>query len=258
MSTILSDREYDSTYTDISQAFPECLDRAIDIVNREVLQQLPSREEFLEIGPGPGIITRAIAPSFGRTSIVEPNTDFRKRNVGQSYVVFPETFQTVELPCRYDFILCSYVLYHVVPAEWPSFVEKMVQSLAPDGLGMIVMGAPRGYHYDFRTTINPDCVHSGMAIDALRELGVAFHVVPHTDSYHTLTLDHMSTLCRFSIVESCFTSEEFDRLTPEQNAAMDRALLEFSKDQKGDGPGYTMTYEADFIVVGRAPQGAAS
>lgn len=251
MSTILSDKEYDTIYTDISNCFPETLDAALSIIHAQAIEPLTTREHLLEIGPGPGIMTRTLARSFAHTSIVEPNPDFRLRNQNEGYTVYTDLFQEVELPHQYDMVLCSYVLYHVDRDLWPVFIEKMTQTLRPGGIGMIVMGASRGYHYDFRTTFHPECVHGGMAIDILREQGTPFQVVEHIDSYTTSTLEHMEQLCHFSIVESCFSPEEFEAMNPQEKEAMEQKLRRFAAEQQRDENSYTLTYEVDFISIHR-------
>jgi SAM-dependent methyltransferase len=249
MSTILSDADYASIYSDISNTYPDWIRNALAIIDREIIAKLARKQAFLDIGPGPGLMTREISSAFATTSIVEPNPEFRKRNAAYNYQVIAELFQDASLSEDFDFILCSYVLYHVEHKDWRPFIEKLIRSVGPGGRAFIVMGAPRGYHYAFRTSFNPACVHSGYAIDILTALGVRHQVVQQTDSYSTDTLDEMNPLCRFSIYESCFSESEYSGLSAEDKARIDQEIRAFAQEQKRPDGQYVFTYEADFIIV---------
>lgn len=249
MNTILSDREYDAVYSNICDTQAQWVDEAARIAQDEVISRLCRREAFLDIGPGPGLLTRMIADKFSTTTIVEPNPAFRERNANSGFSVIPQSWQQAELSRRYDMIQCSYVLYHVPITEWGGFIDKMIDSLEPEGMALIVMGAPRGHHFSFRKTFNSDCVHSGFVIDYLKSRGSSFRVIEHTDHYTTETCEEMNRLCHFSIYESCFTQDEYDALSPDELSRIDAEILDFANEQKTPAGTYFWTYEADFIVV---------
>lgn len=118
----------------------------------EVIADLRHRRRFLDVGAGGGDLTIPLAQSFHETTIVEPNTaqvEFLRRRYPH-FKLHNTTWADVELGAdRYDFILCSHVLYYLDEADWIPAIDKMRAHLEPDGRLVIVLQSPIGELADF-------------------------------------------------------------------------------------------------------------
>ncbi|MDO8871519.1 MAG: class I SAM-dependent methyltransferase [Methanoregula sp.] len=117
-----------------------------------VIETLPRRERFLDIGAGGGHLTIPIAQQFGMTTIVEPNPCqaeiFQRRC--PDFRIYNNCWIDIDLgDKRFDLILCSHVLYYIPEGIWMQTVEKMYRYLSPDGCLIIVMQSPLGEVADF-------------------------------------------------------------------------------------------------------------
>lgn len=113
----------------------------------EIIAGLKKRENFLDIGGGGGDLTIPISQSFGKTAIVEPNEKqaamFQKRCHGVK--VYNDLWEKVDFgKQRFDFILCSHVLYYIEKGKWLSTIEKMHRHLEDGGTIAIVLQSPVG------------------------------------------------------------------------------------------------------------------
>ena len=76
------------------------------------MPNLVNKNSFLDIGAGPGNITRQVSSFFNDTFVIEPNSKFRKFYSNEKYLVSPIPFQDFFPKKRFDFCLASHVLYH--------------------------------------------------------------------------------------------------------------------------------------------------
>lgn len=113
----------------------------------EIIAGLKKREKFLDIGAGGGDLTIPVSQSFGETTIVEPNEKqaamFQKRFPGLK--IYNDLWEKVDLGTqRFDFILCSHVLYYIEKGKWLSTIEKTYRRLEDGGAIAIVLQSPVG------------------------------------------------------------------------------------------------------------------
>jgi SAM-dependent methyltransferase len=151
------DTEDDAEYQHQLSLFSECsTEKGIELVKTGmVIETLPRRERFLDIGAGGGHLTIPIAQQFDRTTIVEPNSRqaelFQRRCPG--FRIYNDCWMDVDLGDeRFDLILCSHVLYYIPEGSWMQTVEKMYRFLSPGGCLVIVMQSPLGQVADFFNT----------------------------------------------------------------------------------------------------------
>ena len=72
---------------------------------------------FLDVGPGAGILTKQLAPTFNQVDVIEPNR-VNAENLKQ-FNVCHNTLQEANIGAdQYDLILCCHVFYHIPIHEW--------------------------------------------------------------------------------------------------------------------------------------------
>ena len=128
-------------------------DKRIELVKiGEVIADLHHRRRFLDVGAGGGDLTIPLAQTFHETTVVEPNTpqiEFLRRRYPQ-FKLHNTTWANADLgDDRFDFILCSHVLYYLDEEDWMPAIDKMRAHLEPDGRLAIVLQSPIGELADF-------------------------------------------------------------------------------------------------------------
>ena len=146
--------EDDAEYQRQLALFVQCsTEKGIELVKvGEILAELGRRRYFLDIGAGGGALTIPVSQSFGETTVVEPNelqaSFLRRRCPG--FKVYNDFWQKVDLGSRrYDFILCSHVLYYIGEGAWLTTIDKMYAHLEAGGRIAIVLQSPMGEVADF-------------------------------------------------------------------------------------------------------------
>jgi ubiquinone/menaquinone biosynthesis C-methylase UbiE len=118
----------------------------------EIIAGLAKRNYFLDIGAGGGDLTIPVSQSFDETTIAEPNVkqaDFLKKRCPH-FNIYNDFWENVELgPRRFDFILCSHVLYYIEEGHWMNTIEKMYAHLEEGGRIAVVLQSPIGEVADF-------------------------------------------------------------------------------------------------------------
>jgi len=146
--------EDEAIYQKQLELFIRCsTDKRIELVKLgEVIADLRHRRRFLDVGAGSGDLTIPLAQAFHETTIVEPNSaqiEFLRRRYPE-FKLHNTTWSEAELGGdRFDFILCSHVLYYLDTAEWMPSIDKMRAHLEPDGRLAIVLQSPIGELADF-------------------------------------------------------------------------------------------------------------
>lgn len=148
------DAASDAEYQHQLSLFSKCsMEKGIELIKTGmVIETLPRRERFLDIGAGGGHLTIPIAQQFEMTTIVEPNLCqaemFQRRY--PDFRIYNNCWMDIDLgEERFDLILCSHVLYYIPEGSWMQTVEKMYHHLSPGGCLIIVMQSPLGEVADF-------------------------------------------------------------------------------------------------------------
>ena len=146
--------EEDAEYKRQLALFIQCsTEKGIELVKiGETIAGLTHRKQFLDIGAGGGDLTIPISQSFDATTIVEPNERLSSflRQRCPHFTVYNDLWKDIDLGSkRYDFILCSHVLYYIEEGHWLSTIEKMYTHLEDKGRIAIVLQSPVGEVADF-------------------------------------------------------------------------------------------------------------
>lgn len=137
---------YDSQTDAYHQAFQVFLDhtdqklRAREWLER-LVQALPSRRAFIDIGAGNGMVTSWFTDSFDRTIASEPNESLRTEltRTCPHVEVHPLKILDLSIPVAGDLVLCSHVLYYIDGSEWMSNLKRLASFVAPEGVLVVVV-----------------------------------------------------------------------------------------------------------------------
>jgi len=144
------DGEYQRQLALFSQSSTE---KGIELVRiGETIARLARRRSFLDIGAGGGHLTIPISTSFDATTVVEPNARqaaYLRRRCPQ-FRIINDAWDNVALGSeRFDFILCSHVLYYIAEGKWLDTIAKMYTHLDDRGCLAIVIQSPIGEVAEF-------------------------------------------------------------------------------------------------------------
>lgn len=190
---VLSPSDYEKAGT-LFHRCTDCVKTILDIATSKVFPNLEHKNSFLDIGAGSGEVTKPLSLYFRNTSIVEPNAESRKHYSSSDYCIFPNFFQDCIFPQKFDFALCSHVLYHIDVKLWPSMIDKFIDSLNPQGKGMFVLAAARGKIHDFFSGFNANYPNSNGIISHLNSIDAKYEVIPVTSHCRTQNFDEAYTI----------------------------------------------------------------
>jgi len=213
-----------------------------------VIASLKHRRRFLDIGAGGGDLTIPTSQSFGETTIVEPNekqTAFLKRRCPQ-FTIYKGRWETADLgEKRFDFILCSHVLYYIEEGKWLPTIDKMYRHLEPSGCTAIVLQSPIGEVASF---FNQFTRYDVNILELWRELVQRYgddnvEVRYFMNEIYTESLDDMVSIGLFLLIDRRFKEREKDirryfethhRFGDGYRIVQDEILLSVKKPISGD------------------------
>lgn len=219
-----------------------CTEKGIELVKiGELIAGLPQRRSFLDIGAGGGDLTLPISSSFEATTVVEPNPlqaqRLQRRCPG--FRVVSDHWDRVDLGSeRFDFILCSHVLYYIPEGAWLTTIEKMHTHLESGGCIAIVIQSPMGEVAEFFSCFTRYDVNIlGLWGDLIRKYGdEAVEVRYFVNEIYAENLDDMVSIGLFLLIDRNFRSHE------------DEIRKYFEKRHKAPG-GYRLRQDDILLVI---------
>jgi SAM-dependent methyltransferase len=111
---------------------------------KALVEQLPRRRLFLDVGAGDGVTTRHVGQYFECTIAIEPSAPMRQalRRSCPDAVVFNEPIDKVQLDAHADLALCSHVLYYVPDSAWLETARRVLNWVAPGGALLLMLQNP--------------------------------------------------------------------------------------------------------------------
>ncbi|WP_020562104.1 class I SAM-dependent methyltransferase [Methylosarcina fibrata] len=105
------------------------------------VETLPSRQVFIDVGAGNGLVTSWFTDAFDQTIALEPNDSLRAelKNNCPLAEVFSEGIMEAAIADSGDFVLCSHVLYYLDSSDWMPTLEKLASMLSSDGILIVVL-----------------------------------------------------------------------------------------------------------------------
>jgi SAM-dependent methyltransferase len=237
--------EYDEYQRQLA-LFTSCsTEKGIELVKvGEVIGGIRHRRRFLDIGAGGGDLTIPISQSFEETSIVEPNQEqaafFRRRC--PNFTVHSDFWEKLDLGSkRFDFILCSHVLYYIEEGKWLTTIDRMYNHLEDGGCIAVVLQSPIGHVADF---FNRFTSYDVNILELWRELiqrygDDAVDVRYFLNEIYSEKLEDMTTIGLFLLLDQRFKQQE------------DEIRQYFETKHKVPG-GYYITQDEILLVVKKA------
>lgn len=248
MPSVLSPQEYNDVYRILS-SHNDNNDDIIASIERSALPKLKEHQSFLDIGPGTGYITKAIRHHFKTGSVIEPSPEFCNIFKEQGYQAQASSFQDATIEQQYDYILCSHVLYNVDIAAWPAFLDKMISSIRAGGIGTIVLSAARGSHHEMCRTLNASHKNTAPIIAYLNTHKIPYSVDESVCHFSVNSFDEMYTLCRFTLLEDCYTPEKYWQLNADEKQRLDDRIRDYAHQQLQRDGSYRLSADVDYIHI---------
>jgi SAM-dependent methyltransferase len=186
----------------------------IPTIRSTVIDQLPQRELYLDVGAGHGNLTRHFAPLFQRTVVVEPNPvllnellDWAK---GQGVTMTGHNSvwdASVKLNETFDFAVMSHVLYYMPASARADFVGRAFQLLKPGGRLVIITVADRGSDIArlYQTFLPPneydEIPFADEVYRIVQEWGYDADFVPFHSDIGTRTEEEMNDVLNFLLLQ---------------------------------------------------------
>ena len=130
-------------YHDAFQVFLDHTDQKLKAreVLSDLIDRLPSRGVFIDVGAGNGQVTSWFTERFVRTIAIEPNASLRHdlERACPAAQLIPGQILNANVEASGDLILCSHVFYYIDASEWMRTLERLASWLAPGGLLVLVV-----------------------------------------------------------------------------------------------------------------------
>ncbi|MYS81333.1 class I SAM-dependent methyltransferase [Embleya scabrispora] len=217
-----------------------------------LVEQLPRRSVFLDIGAGSGTTTRHVGNYFEHTIAIEPGSYMRDalRRACPDARVLPDPVETADPGTLADFALCSHMLYYLPQSQWLPTVRRFLGWVRPGGELVLALQNPNnecmrlvrhffGIRFDLAATANAlRAGHEDLVESCTVEtLPVRFHADNLAD---TLTVaEFMANVPNLAELESRPTHEDLERYV----------LTHFADP---DGAGFSIGHDHDIVRIRRS------
>jgi SAM-dependent methyltransferase len=219
------------------------------VVQERILPRLRKHPSLLDVGAGPGKVAGRLAPHFGSLTLLEPNRDQIGALELEGAKILSVTLESYDSPETYDLVLCSHVLYHLPIAEWGGFIDRLLAFTRPGGYCLIVFSAARGQNYQLHRDFTETGIFSAQIIDTLREKRIPHEIVAAMNGFSAASIEEMYTLCRFFVLEDCYTAEQLAVLSEDEARALDDKIrMHAERCRDADGV-YRLAQDEDLIII---------
>lgn len=248
MRISMSPQDYATAFRLLSTTSRHAVDISA-VIKQRVVPNLPEGPSLLDVGAGPGSIASILAPHFKVITLIEPNREQLAAFTLEGAEIIPEQFENIALGRRYDLVLCSHMMYHVVPEQWGGFIDRLLAAARPGGYCVIVLGAPRGQNYELHRDFTTSIIESSLLMTILREKQIPFDVIPTENSFTAATFDEMVALCRFFVLEDCYTREKLAALSEAEAGELDAKIRAHAERCRvADGP-FRLQQGDDVVIL---------
>lgn len=202
-------------------------------IQKNILPNI-KRGSFLDIGAGPGFVTRKLKGYFNETIALDPNNYY-----ADNYFISDDinnlrfvnkSFESVNFDQKFNFILCSHVLYHIPQSQWTTLIEKILKVLEKKGKALLTLVAPRGPFHDLCNQINPNYSNSKELKSILKTLNIDYNAAEIKTSYFYKNMHEFVSLMRMFVIDDCFLPEEYACIPEREIKTINQKIRNFVHD----------------------------
>ncbi|WNG14582.1 class I SAM-dependent methyltransferase [Cystobacter fuscus] len=220
-------------------------------VERNLLSRLPARPSLLDVGAGPGTVSRRLAAHFGSLTLLEPNRDQLGAFDLPGARLIHGTLESLQSSEQYDVVLCSHVLYHVPVSAWGGFIDRLLSFVRPGGYCLLVLGSAHGQNYELHRDFTQTVISSEQLKAVLKQKQLSYEVADTQNSFSATTFEEMYTLCRFFVFEDCYTAGQLAALSEDEARALDARIREHAEGCREPDGVYRLTQDEDLVLVSK-------
>ncbi|NOK32929.1 class I SAM-dependent methyltransferase [Corallococcus exercitus] len=221
------------------------------IVTERLLPGLPVRPTLLDVGAGAGSVAERLAPLFDSLTLLEPNPEQSARFRHEKAKVLPVSLEGFDSQDRYDLVVCSHVMYHVPVSEWGGFIDRLLGFVRPGGTCLMVMAAARGPTYEMCREFSDTLFFSEHIATELRRKQLPHEPIATMSGFAANTFEEMETLCRFLVLEGCFTADQLADLSPDAWRSLDARIRAHAERCRQPDGTYRLAQDEDVILIPR-------
>ncbi|WP_223645664.1 bifunctional 2-polyprenyl-6-hydroxyphenol methylase/3-demethylubiquinol 3-O-methyltransferase UbiG [Corallococcus sp. EGB] len=250
MGITLSPREYATAFHLLAAAarHPRNIHQ---LVTERLLPGFSAHPTLLDVGAGAGKVAERLAPHFASLTLLEPHPEQSAGFHHEKAKVLPVTLERYDAQDRYDLVVCSHVLYHVAVSEWGGFIDRLLGFVRPGGACLIVMAASRGPTHAMCREFSSTLYFSEHVVTELQRKQLRHEAVATMSGFAAKTFEEMHTLCRFLVLEGCFTAAQLAAMSPEEARQLDaRIRVHAERCLQPDGT-YRLEQDEDVILIPR-------
>lgn len=217
-------------------------------IKHHIVPLLPNRHLFVDVGPGIGIVARALSKYFDQCVLVGPLKKLpNHQSLGLG--VMSESYQECRFDTPISFMLAAHV-FHSIPLEkWPMIIKKMLHELAPGGILMLSAAAPRGIRHHLCEQLNPEHRHSAYLKRTLDELSLEYTSQENHVIFTTQTAERMAEILGFIVSEICFPPHGLSSLSEEEKIEFESLILNLTHSLETARHNYHFRQEDDWFFL---------
>ncbi len=223
-------------------------------VKQHILPKIANKHSMIDVGAGIGILTHHFKADFKEITVLDINPAVEEDLKVHPYKVEICDFFKYETDKKFDFVLCSHVMYHFDEQQMKDFIIKLQSLVNPGGYCFIALIAPRGKNHLFHIKFRPDYVNSQQIAKILESEGVAFDRIAAASPHHLITQDpgKMRSLLKFFLIENCLRQTS-SSLQVEQIQLINTLLdEEVAKARLPDSNVHDFEQEDDYFLIRRS------
>lgn len=140
-----NEKHYLATLEFVLASTHETVNRILFCLN-QILPEIPHRVNLLDVGPGDGSLTKALAPHFQHTTLVDVNhlaLDTLQKKLPASIRFEPIAGNILNVDLKagcYDLAVLSHMLYYIEPNQWLETIKSVYRSLKINGTLVVILG----------------------------------------------------------------------------------------------------------------------
>lgn len=242
----------ESEYESVERVFANNtghIDKLVDFIDSTIQLEGQLKESFLDIGAGPATITDRLSKFFKSTTVIEPNRAYESLYQDKGFAFYIDNFQDAAIDEKFDFVLCSHVLYHVPHSQWPSFVKKVEGLIRLGGKGLVSLVAPKGPLHELRSSINPDYSNSGKVEAALKEENIPYDLFFVQSLFTVPSYEDFRALVRLFTIDDCYLPQDYRTLSDSEKALIDEKIDNYIITCRQPDGTYKFADEDTYIVL---------